>query len=888
MTLIHIDEKWPVKEPLHIIGFEYGGPYKVPLSLPKTVKHLKIKKTNFFDFINLPDNIVYLKMYTHDWVNSYHFIPKSVKMLKIKINKQYKGEIKAINIPSSLESLYIDQSLAHHVKIIAKENYYGEAKLKSQLKRLIISTNQDIFFSPNSLPTSLEELSLNSYTLSAFRDQIIPPSVKILKVSSHSKLIENNLPLNTTSLRLTCHYDFNFEDGEQTKNIVDLDLSCKSFRAKNLTSVRKLTINDYCLRENSIQSIYPFVEHLTINGFVYPAFKIPDTVKTIVFTEHVRPDLIIPNSVETLIQKAKYSISLPQVSNVKELTIGYYSNKKLLLLNKSDNNNNNNSSSNRNIHSNQNNNNIISNNNIYNSDNKFLFIWRMKYLKSKILDSLVNPSGKLDQTPIVFRNDSTLKYIYDLKQLNGLKKQKPDQTIRYRFSSQILATNKIPVNIIKLAEQPLYIYTGDKRPIPPKTEILVWKINSIVPMSFIPNGIVSIYFGSDFNQIILKDSIPNSVLSIYFGQNFDQDLKHICFPSNLQYLYFSDSFDKKIRPERIPSTLKHIGFKKIQDKPRQSLYHLNQTTIDHLYLQDCEDIDVPQNIKYLKLAENHSLIRVPKSNIKCVTYSSGRIFLEDSERNQSGKGPPQSKEKIHEKVNPKILLSLTIDDNHFIQPHLFDSLNIISMKFEEYNQILLPGCIPNTVQVVNFSPLSNYSQPFSKGIFPESVKTIVFSGRFNQTLTDLLPRSLTELSLGTDFNQPILKDFLPNSLKCLKLGSSFKQNLTHSPLPNSLTKLSFKKFYHQDLIDWIPPSVTHFEIGEIFSDEKVLFPIEKLSKTNITKLWMGSSLQIESPSLIPANIKDIRLCECIVVEPIPTTIESLQLDFNYPINLLIQ
>ena len=69
-----------------------------------------------------------------------------------------------------------------------------------------------------------------------------------------------------------------------------------------------------------------------------------------------------------------------------------------------------------------------------------------------------------------------------------------------------------------------------------------------------------------------------------------------------------------------------------------------------------------------------------------------------------------------------------------------------------------------------------------------------------------LPRSLTRLTFGSDFNQSLEKVTLPSSLQSLSFGNDFDQSLEQLTLPSSLQSLNFGRYFSQSLEGVILPS----------------------------------------------------------------------------------
>jgi hypothetical protein len=85
-----------------------------------------------------------------------------------------------------------------------------------------------------------------------------------------------------------------------------------------------------------------------------------------------------------------------------------------------------------------------------------------------------------------------------------------------------------------------------------------------------------------------------------------------------------------------------------------------------------------------------------------------------------------------------------------------------------------------------------FADEYKLPLVPRSVTTLLFGSQFNQPLdVGALPQSLTELTFGHTFNQTIGANILPRSLTSLTFGARFNQPIRSNVLPQSLTRLVF-------------------------------------------------------------------------------------------------
>lgn len=176
--------------------------------------------------------------------------------------------------------------------------------------------------------------------------------------------------------------------------------------------------------------------------------------------------------------------------------------------------------------------------------------------------------------------------------------------------------------------------------------------------------------------------------------------------------------------------------------------------------------------------------------------------------------------KLHDDFNkpitlrqlPESLEELVLGNSYnqpFIKGALPDSLKFLTFG-DEFNQFIDVVTLPPNLKKITFG--SKFNQRLVKGMFPNSVEEIIFGRDFNQSLVDckdpnllsktnsgsffknlfslfsrkhvpdmssysVCPPNLKIMSLGYNFNQPILKDVLPKTLVELKISTNYKHPL---------------------------------------------------------------------------------------------------------------
>ncbi|EFA85512.1 hypothetical protein PPL_01469 [Heterostelium album PN500] len=146
------------------------------------------------------------------------------------------------------------------------------------------------------------------------------------------------------------------------------------------------------------------------------------------------------------------------------------------------------------------------------------------------------------------------------------------------------------------------------------------------------------------------------------------------------------------------------------------------------------------------------------------------------------------------------------------------------------------------IQFLNATPVE-----FTEDMLPSSIRHLALNDIFYQNIRQpgLIPRSLTELSLGIRFNQPLGIDILPPDLESLSfVGSHYDLPILPGYLPNSLTSLILGHSFNQPIYpDSLPPKLKYLHLGANFS--QTLFPSSFPSLTHLAT-WGNSELTFKS------------------------------------------
>ncbi|KAF2068490.1 hypothetical protein CYY_010183, partial [Polysphondylium violaceum] len=384
----------------------------------------------------------------------------------------------------------------------------------------------------------------------------------------------------------------------------------------------------------------------------------------------------------------------------------------------------------------------------------------------------------------------------------------------------------------------------------------------------IPPSVHTLVLGNNFEAPII--SLPPTITQMVFGGEVQQPLDTIYFPPALKYLYFNE-LNIEIHENDLPNGLTHLVIGNIKDKIKslpQSCHHLEYHFHGSSYL--AESNVIPPQIKHLKFTSDYP-INIPHTVKSLMTFSHDQITFIDTI-------PP----------------SQTCNNVSIKEPSPFISTTRIHLRarhYSSFNRFIMPNRLGNNIRSIAFGDMFNHG--IAKGTFPNSIEHLDFGNKFNQKLKrSLLPTSLLTLVLGKAFNQD-LNDVFPSTLIEISLSMLSKPQIkSSSQFPPNLKKLTIPCY--DGVLDILPTStIHHLQFNNNIvqkSTDSLIFPVE-LTPHNITTLILNDKLYIESYSIIPPTIKNIKLCLSMVPDTkIPCTIESVVLPalFNQSLDTILQ
>jgi hypothetical protein len=179
-----------------------------------------------------------------------------------------------------------------------------------------------------------------------------------------------------------------------------------------------------------------------------------------------------------------------------------------------------------------------------------------------------------------------------------------------------------------------------------------------------------------------------------------------------------------------------------------------------------------------------------------------------------------------------------------------------------FNQTIEPGVLPENLEELIFG--SYYDQSFEKDVLPNKLLRLEFEDNFSQWIEELpknltklkigiwsgdlsLLENLSDLELGSYYNEYIPKGELPRSLKRLKFGDYFNLEIQKGVLPDGLTNLVFGHRFDQRIQEnALPASLTDLEFGAKYNQpmDKDFLP-ESLRSLTISGLFAKKIRDIE-------------------------------------------
>ncbi|KAF2069756.1 hypothetical protein CYY_008920, partial [Polysphondylium violaceum] len=817
----------------------------------------------------------------HEDEEGYEPLPSSLKIL----------------IPSSIQSVCfcLDyKSYRSHVTVLDKDDYYSTAptppKIRQGLKELVLPERFNNRIHKNTLPSTLQSLSINN-------------------LDYNNPLNSNNLPLSLTSFK--CNSDEIKLDLSEFESIKELKVYADAitYYPPNVEALKLISPSkkgyQFKLNKHLIKSLVYSCN--TRDQFRFSNLKeLLDTLPNIQYLSSEFLDFEVPASVQELkcLHKSfrctdARPISSPAFETL-HLDLGYY------LENHSQ------------TQDNHQRGEKIINNYKPNQQpmlNTFFKIWRNIYLKPLVLEALYD----LTKSPLRFDSKTgTLEHIDRFKQYNILVKDvtqlgpallKFDKADEISFYGEENGTtnNNLSSFISKSIKKLRCSFT---KGIPDWITHLSLENISLcdIQVDDIPPSVTNLTIDNNDEAYIGK--IPPSVRYLTLNKLM-HNLAH-CIPPSVTYLYLANTAFNDINSTDIPSTVQRIELKNLMYQKDKGEYDIPSfissrlvNGVFYIYSKSKNRITIPSNTTHLFWLDNQYIdndgdgINIPPSVHTLVldeTFNSAILTLPPTITQMIFQGdfrqsfacisfPPALKYLslgellgfMQEEDLPKGLTHLSLGDTrgvkslpqsvHHLESNSMQNYDRIPpqvkyLKFQSRYKIFLPTTIKSfkspygkiTLEEPTDSPLVKKSSLVSS-FYSDSTSIHLYSCKhFNSFIVPhTLGNNIKSISFGDSFNQVLLKGTLPNCVEKLVFGDVFNHKLNKSILPTSLLTLVLGNDFNQNLNDNLPSSLTELMLNT------------------------GSKPSFTSSSQFPPNLKKLALPYYDgVLDIIPTTINHLE------------
>ncbi|EGC36241.1 hypothetical protein DICPUDRAFT_47250, partial [Dictyostelium purpureum] len=315
--------------------------------------------------------------------------------------------------------------------------------------------------------------------------------------------------------------------------------------------------------------------------------------------------------------------------------------------------------------------------------------------------------------------------------------------------------------------------------------------NVPIKLGMIPSTLKELTLPIDYNHPLHEFFIINECL--YYIPVFP--------PYGLTKLYITNFFNKPILPNVLPRTLKEL---KIGTSFTHELYFQSIPDSVTLLNFDCPYYNhqfapgiLPRNLIMLVIGNNVPLL--PGSLPESLTYLKlGRHF----------------NHPITPDLLPIHLKKISFGPNFNITKITIESISDTLSIFNYYS----PSIIRPNLTSLKFADM-DYNVPIKPGMIPSTLRELTLPTDFNHPLHEVFAINncpyyipvfpaygLTKLYITNYFNQPIPPYVLPRTLKELKIGFSFTQELYFESIPDSVTFLTLDcPDYDHQLVPGILP-----------------------------------------------------------------------------------
>ena len=240
----------------------------------------------------------------------------------------------------------------------------------------------------------------------------------------------------------------------------------------------------------------------------------------------------------------------------------------------------------------------------------------------------------------------------------------------------------------------------------------------------------NLYFDHNFNEdprIILNgnDSRVSGIVSINFGTNFNQPIDNVVWPPNLKTLKFGKKFNQRIDGVQFPRSLEMISFGKDFNQP-------------------IENVRWTSDLKKLVFGDNFNQ---PIENV---------IFPDTLEDISFGKDFNQPIENVQWPNSLQVLFFLGSFNQPIENVRWTSNLETLVLS-DEFNQSIKNVRWPSNLKYLVFG--DQFNQPIKGARFPDDLTTIRFGEEFDQPIHDVkFNKNLNTITVSQNYRHPMRVD----------------------------------------------------------------------------------------------------------------------------------
>ncbi|GAM22999.1 hypothetical protein SAMD00019534_061740 [Acytostelium subglobosum LB1] len=327
------------------------------------------------------------------------------------------------------------------------------------------------------------------------------------------------------------------------------------------------------------------------------------------------------------------------------------------------------------------------------------------------------------------------------------------------------------------------------------------------------------------NEVDPLPQLPPSLTLLVLNKYFNRPIELGYLPESITHLEFGDNFNYPIPGGALPTSLKKISF---------GQYHASPFVLPH------------------GLAELIFFANYTTQGTKHVLSSFQALPTNLTDMNFYGKNPyfevgwlPQSLRSLHiqsvidPRAFPSSLTSLRLGYSPREGFTLPSSLTRLSFG-TIVDRPIPPGVLPPGLKFLDLGWDYSIKHSIGQGFLPSALLSLSLDD-CSVPCTSYPPTKDVDDDIYHDDNAPIECDFLPNSITELTFGNIFNQPIIPGSLPPSIISLGFGSSFNQPITGLLPISVTSLQFGAYFQqaiDCSYLINLQTLSMLHIDQLQL--------------------------------------------------